>query len=402
MHWPSGDDDVFTFDRATVGFEIIEDGLWTDRQAASVGLEGDKNIHIQRGDRFKIERRAGRAADGVALNDAVSLHLVDRRKGVFDVHDPEVGRQFNLRFESTPSAFPDFRVRVSISPPKQALLLLRPIVSFTERDWVRRTSRSARTVVTVQVIPAPTARVAAAADLSDTTAFPGLLLRPIVPLRFGCTMAVSMIEMPVFRTNMNSADPFETIVNEHYEALYRFASSLTRADADARDLTQHTFYVWATKGHQLRDVTKVKTWLYTTLHRAFLQGRRRRSRFPEQELDEAIEQLRDVALVSADRLDALQVLPALAQLDEIYQAAVALFYLEDYAYKDIAAILDVPVGTVKSRIARGIAQLREILLSDGVCASTPLKEEAKAGALVPVPVWNRSMHHGSHLCHGHV
>ena len=57
-------------------------------------------------------------------------------------------------------------------------------------------------------------------------------------------------------------------------------------------------------------------------------------------------------------------LPALAKVDEVYRAAVALFYLEDYAYKDIAVILDVPVGTVKSRIARGVAQLRQILLPD--------------------------------------
>ena len=58
-------------------------------------------------------------------------------------------------------------------------------------------------------------------------------------------------------------------------------------------------------------------------------------------------------------------LSALAKVDEVYQAAVALFYLEDCSYKDIAAILEVPIGTVKSRIARGIGQLREILLSDG-------------------------------------
>jgi RNA polymerase sigma factor (sigma-70 family) len=163
---------------------------------------------------------------------------------------------------------------------------------------------------------------------------------------------------------MNSADHFEAIVNEHYEALYRFALSLARSEADALDLTQHTFHVWATKGHQLRDLSKLKTWLYTTLHRAFLQGRRRRTRFPHQDLDEIIEQLPAVSRTHSDRLDSLQVLPALTKVDEVYQAAVALFYLEDYAYKDIAVILDVPVGTVKSRIARGIAQLRAILLPD--------------------------------------
>jgi RNA polymerase sigma factor (sigma-70 family) len=200
---------------------------------------------------------------------------------------------------------------------------------------------------------------------------------------------------------MNSADHFEAIVSEHYGALYRFAMSLTRAESDARDLTQHTFYVWATKGHQLRDIAKVKMWLYTTLHRAFLQRRRRQSRFPQQDLEEAIEQLPAVSPVLSDRVDALQVLPALAKVDETSQAAVALFYLEDYAYKDIALILDLPVVTVKSRIARGIAPLREILLSDDSCASTPLNPYTPSGALVPALSWNQSTFRESHLCHGH-
>jgi RNA polymerase sigma-70 factor (ECF subfamily) len=199
---------------------------------------------------------------------------------------------------------------------------------------------------------------------------------------------------------MNSADPFEAIVSAHYEPLYRFALSLTRAEA--RDLMQHTFYVWATKGHQLRDLTKVKTWLYTTLHRAFLSARRRQNWFAEQAWDDVIEQFPAAAPLLSDRMDALQVLPVLARVDEKLQAAVALFYLEDYAYKDIAAILGVPVGTVKSRIARGIAQLREILLSDESGASTPISAVAQNGAFLPVPCWNQAARLDSHLCHGRV
>jgi len=165
--------------------------------------------------------------------------------------------------------------------------------------------------------------------------------------------------------NMNSTDPFEALVSEHYEPLYRFALSLTRSESDAQDLTQQTFYVWATKGHQLRDLSKVKTWLYTTLHRAFLVARRRQSKFPHCDLEEASNQLPTFTPALADHVDSSKVLSALAKVDEVFQPAVALFYLEDYSYRDIAAILDVPVGTVKSRIARGIAQLREILLPDG-------------------------------------
>jgi RNA polymerase sigma-70 factor (ECF subfamily) len=165
--------------------------------------------------------------------------------------------------------------------------------------------------------------------------------------------------------NMNSADPFELLVSEHYQPLFRFAMSLTRDESDARDLTQHTFYTWAAKGHQLRDLSKVKTWLYTTLHRAFLQARRRQTRFPHQELDEVSPSLPVLEPDFVKRTDCSLVLPALEQVDDVFRGAVALFYLEDCSYKEIAAILDVPVGTVKSRIARGLQQLREILEDGG-------------------------------------
>jgi RNA polymerase sigma-70 factor (ECF subfamily) len=55
------------------------------------------------------------------------------------------------------------------------------------------------------------------------------------------------------------------------------------------------------------------------------------------------------------------VLAALAQLDEVFQAPVALFYLEDCSYNEIAAILEVPLGTVKSRLTRGLARLHDML-----------------------------------------
>mgnify|MGYP001236404725 CR=1 FL=1 len=154
---------------------------------------------------------------------------------------------------------------------------------------------------------------------------------------------------------------FESVVARYYEPLYQFAFSLTRTEADACDLTQQTFYVWATKGHQLRDVTKVKTWLFTTLHRAFLETRRRSVRFPHHELSQVPAELPVLPPAAANALDSNEVMRALARVDEIYQAPVALFYLEDCSYKDIAEILDVPIGTVKSRMARGILQLQSIL-----------------------------------------
>ena len=194
---------------------------------------------------------------------------------------------------------------------------------------------------------------------------------------------------------MNSADLFEAIVSEHYDPLLRFALSLTRTEADARDLTQHTFQVWATRGCQLRDRTKVKPWLYTTLHRAFLRGRRAQSRFPHEDLEEVGHQLPAVPPVLPDPLEPLPVVPAIARLDEAYQAAVSLYYLESHSYREIALLLGVPIGTVKSRIARGLAQLREILGRAESRASTPRGTDGRDGPLVPVGRGNKTASPGS-------
>src|ERR1700757_4667954 len=90
---------------------------------------------------------------------------------------------------------------------------------------------------------------------------------------------------------MPSDSEFENLVSLYYRPLYQFALSLTRTEADACDLTQETFYIWATKGHQLRDGSKVKTWLFTTLHREFLNMRRKVVRFPHYELTEMEQEL---------------------------------------------------------------------------------------------------------------
>ncbi len=163
---------------------------------------------------------------------------------------------------------------------------------------------------------------------------------------------------------MTSADSFEAVVDQHYAALFRFAMSLTQRESDAEDLTQQTFYVWASKGHQLRDRSKVKSWLFTTLHRVFLQAQRRQRRFNTCELGEVAEQLPSVLPRVVDQTDCAQVLSALAELEEPTRAALALFYLDQWSYAEIAAILGVPLGTVKSRLSRGIAELREILLQE--------------------------------------
>ena len=96
---------------------------------------------------------------------------------------------------------------------------------------------------------------------------------------------------------------FQGLVDLHYAALYRFAMSLTYTEHDASDLVQETFLTWAEKGHQLQDFTKVKGWLFTTLHREHLQRQRRLTRFPEAEVGDAETELPVVEPGLVKRLD---------------------------------------------------------------------------------------------------
>lgn len=167
--------------------------------------------------------------------------------------------------------------------------------------------------------------------------------------------------MPLIDSDQADRPNFDSLVADYYQPLYQFAVSLTRDEANACDLTQQTFYIWANKGHQLRDKSKVKTWLFTTLHREFLHSRRRQNRFPHIEIESTAIELPTVPPPSVNELDSGHLMAALAELDELYRAPVALFYLQDYSYNEIAEILEVPIGTVKSRLARGIGRLYGLL-----------------------------------------
>jgi RNA polymerase sigma-70 factor (ECF subfamily) len=172
---------------------------------------------------------------------------------------------------------------------------------------------------------------------------------------------------------MTGALDFENLVTLHYAGLYRFALSLTHDESTAADLTQQTFYIWAAKGHQLQDRTKAKSWLYTTLHREFLAGQRRQNRFPHHDLMAVTNELPSIDPAVVDHLDAKGLLHCLSGVDAIFRAPVALFYLEDYSYKEIAAILEIPLGTVKSRIARGIGQLEQLITKNARASRKPEK-----------------------------
>lgn len=162
---------------------------------------------------------------------------------------------------------------------------------------------------------------------------------------------------------MPSDPQFEQLVELYYRDLYRFAYSLAHNPSDAADLTQQTFYRWGGKGDQLRDQGRVKSWLFTTLHREYLQTRRRQTRFPQHEIGEVEDELPQIAPDIVERIDSQTVLTLLGQIEESYRAPLVLFYIEELPYKEIATVLELPLGTVQSRIARGKSHLYRLLMT---------------------------------------
>jgi RNA polymerase sigma factor (sigma-70 family) len=158
---------------------------------------------------------------------------------------------------------------------------------------------------------------------------------------------------------------FQHLVQSHYQDLYRYAFSLVKNPDDASDLVQATFTIWAQKGHQLQDLSKAKSWLFTTLHREFLNLYRKAQKAPQSLTDPDTQLANLVSPITSPEtaLDAKTVLQALEELDETFRTPLQLFYLSDLNYREIAEVLKVPLGTIMSRLARGKIHLRERLIA---------------------------------------
>jgi RNA polymerase sigma-70 factor (ECF subfamily) len=156
---------------------------------------------------------------------------------------------------------------------------------------------------------------------------------------------------------------YEDAVSLYHEDLYRFALSLARDSDDARDLVQESYCRLLVKGGQLRDRTKVKSWLFTTLYRMFIGWKRHEKRFPHQALSSVEEELPAATPEFVDRLDAEVVLEALQRIEEHHRTPLVLFYLQSLSYREIATLLKIPVGTVMSRLARAKAALRRSVMA---------------------------------------
>ena len=156
------------------------------------------------------------------------------------------------------------------------------------------------------------------------------------------------------------------------DQLFGAALGMTRNRADAEDLVQETFMKAYTKFHQYQQGTNIKAWLYRILTNTYITYYRKAQRSPKRSGGEEVEdwQLAAAAshdekgLVSAeaealDNIPSSQLRTALESLSEDQRVVVLLSDVEGFAYKEIADMLDIPIGTVMSRLHRGRKNLRE-------------------------------------------
>lgn len=167
---------------------------------------------------------------------------------------------------------------------------------------------------------------------------------------------------------------FEADAMPYLDQLYGAALRMTRNPSDAEDLVQETFAKAYAAFAQFKPGTNLKAWLYRILTNTFINTYRKKQRAPQESDSDSIEDwqihraashtstgLRSAETEALDAIGDSEVKEALAQLQDDFRLAVYLADVEGFAYKEIAEIMDTPIGTVMSRLHRGRAQLRSLL-----------------------------------------
>ena len=153
----------------------------------------------------------------------------------------------------------------------------------------------------------------------------------------------------------------ERLVDGHYADLFRYAYRLSGSAADAEDLTQEAFCKAQANLGQLRDPGRAKPWLFRILRNAYLH----RLRTERQARCVSLDDVGDVPEPSPEPLpdvDPEQLQLALNELSEVYRTPLILYYFDDFSYREIAEQMELPIGTVMSKLARAKAWLRGRLL----------------------------------------
>lgn len=151
---------------------------------------------------------------------------------------------------------------------------------------------------------------------------------------------------------------FNDWVRQHQRLLFGIAYWWTGSRTDAEDLTQEAFLQAYRSRSTLRNVELVKGWLVGILRHCHSQTRRRSKSKEEVSFDEMRYEPESQPTVSANALALHQ---SLEKLEERQRLPVVLFYFQDLSYREIADALELPIGTVMSRLARARQQLHELM-----------------------------------------
>jgi RNA polymerase sigma-70 factor, ECF subfamily len=194
---------------------------------------------------------------------------------------------------------------------------------------------------------------------------------------------------PLHSDPLNSGDAagasidLSALIVAHHAALYRYAYRLCGCAAEAEDLTQQSFLIAQRKLHQLREADRAAAWLFAVLRSCFLKSLRRQRPATAAALNLEVDQFAGPS-PAVDSVDREQLAAALADLPEEFRLVVLMFYFEDLSYQQIAAQLEIPIGTVMSRLSRAKGHLRK-RLSDDQPVSPATNHAAKAESKTDLP-----------------